>query len=262
MILINPSGSFKYPKSYPLLTESGTLLSTSYYTITTDATSYDCSWISKDLIQLTIPEDDEEFVIPEFEVGDNVILTVDGIKQSNVIKEIDPTNNKYRFKRIVSIVTGTITIKKDYSLYEIKSDCPSAIYRFKNNEICIVREEFIDLYITLSSLITRNHRVVGLFDESDMVMYNSEALASIQGDLSYKSEAWLTLDTGGFRELLILKILALIESSRYNNETTARTEYSNYLKQVILNSKVSSESPATSDVVASQSGGWSWTLGS
>lgn len=260
MILINQDSTFKYNRSFPLIKEDGTLLSTSYYTITTDNTDYECSWISKDLVQLTIPEDDDEFVIPEFEIGDNVILIINGVRQSNVIKEVS-TDYKIRFKKIVSITTGTITIRKDYSVYEIKSDCPSGVYRFKNGEICFVNEVFMNMFITLSSLIIRNHRVVGLFDEVDLIGYNAEALQSIQGDLSYKPENWMLLDVGSFRELLILKILALIETSRYSNETSARTEYSNYLKQVILNTKVSTPSN-TSDVKTSQNGSWDWRLGS
>ena len=260
MILINQSSTFKYNRSFPLISEDGTLLSTSYYSITTDSTDYECTWLAKDLIQLTIPEDDEEFVIPEFEIGDNVILIINGVKQSNVIKEVS-TDYKYRFKKIVSIATGTITIRKDYSVYEIGSNCPSGVYRFKNGEICFVNEVFMNMFITLSSLITRNHRVVGLLDEADMIGYNSEALMSIQGDLSYKPESWMLLDVGAFRELLILKILALIETSRYSNETTSRTEYSNFLKQVILSVKVSTPSN-TSDVKTSQNGSWDWRLGS
>lgn len=261
MILINQDSTFKYNRSFPLISEDGTLLSTSYYSITTDSTDYECTWLAKDLIQLTIPEDDDEFVVPEFEVGDNIILTINGIEQSNIIKEIDQTNNKYRLKKIVSVVTSTITIRKNYSVYEIKSDCPEAYYRFKNGEVVLVQNRFMNMFISLSTLIFRNHRVGGLLDEAEIVGINQTALDGVYADLSYLKDVWNTLDVGVFKELLTLKCLAIIEQSHYSNEKVFNEAYNSFKKESINWLKQDIDS-TTTDVKQSVRTSWSWTLGS
>lgn len=260
MILINQSSTFKYNRSFPLISEDGTLLSTSYYSITTDSTDYECTWLAKDLIQLTIPEDDEEFVIPEFEIGDNVILIINGVKQSNVIKEVS-TDYKYRFKKIVSITTGTITIRKDYSVYEIGSNCPEAYYRFKNGEVVLVQNRFMNMFISLSTLIFRNHRIGGLLDEAEIVGINQTALDSVYADLSYLKDVWNTLDVGVFKELLTLKCLAIIEQSHYSNEKVFNEAYNSFKKESInwLKQDINS---TTTDVKQSVRSSWNYTLGS
>lgn len=267
MILINQSGTFKYNRSFPLIKEDGTLLSTSYYTVTTDSTDYTCSWISKDLIQLTIPVEvepepvpGEEFIIPEFEVGDNVVLIINGVRQSNVIKEVS-TDYKYRFKKIVSITTGTITIRKDYSVYEIGSDCPESYYRFKNGEMVLVQNRFMNMFISLSTLIFRNHRVGGLLDEAEIVGINQTALDSVYADLSYLKDVWNTLDVGVFKELLTLKCLSIIEQSHYNSEKVFNEAYNTFKKESI-NWLKQDITTTTTDVKKGVVSAWGWTLGS
>lgn len=260
MILINQSSTFKYNRSFPLISEDGTLLSTSYYSITTDSTDYECTWLAKDLIQLTIPEDDEEFVIPEFEIGDNVILIINGVKQSNVIKEVS-TDYKYRFKKIVSIATGTITIRKDYSVYEIKSDCPESYYRFKNGEVVLVQNRFMNMFISLSTLIFRNHRISGLLDESEIIGINQTALDGVYADLSYLKDVWNILDVGVFKELLTLKCLAIIEQSHYSSEKVFNDAYNSFKKEC-LNWLKQDISTTTTEVKKGVNSSWNWTLGS
>lgn len=263
MIIAYPDSSIKTKFNYPLLKEDGTLLSTSYYSITS-MVDEECTWVDKMTIQITVDEENPEPIPYEFnhESGDNVILTIDGKIQFNRIEEIDPTNYKIKLSKIVSLMAPTtLFIKGDYNIYTFDEDCPESYYRMKNNELVIIKNTFQNIYIDFSSLVTRNKRVIGLFKECDMRMYNQEALNSVYADLSYLKDVWNIIDASQFREMVMLKILSIIEQNHYPNETNFRTSYSDYLKVVINVIKVSATTNTT-DVKSSMSGGWSWTLGS
>lgn len=261
MIISYPDNSIKTKFNYPLLKEDGTLLSTSYYSITS-MLEEECTWVDKMTVEIVVDEEEPVPYVFNYESGDNVILVIDGKIQFNRIEEIDPTNYKIKLSKIVSIsAPTTLTIKGDYNIYTFDETCPEDYYRMKNNELVIVKSTFQNCYIDFSSLVTRNRRVIGLFKECDMRMYNQEALNSVYADLSYLKDVWNIIDAGQFRELIMLKILCIIESNHYPTETSARTDYSNFLKIVINIIKVDQTSNTT-DVKGSINGSWSYRLGS
>lgn len=261
MLIAWPDTSIKTKFNYPLIKQDGTLLSTSYYSIT-PMIEEECTWVDKMTLQIEVGEDLESPYVMIYEAGDNIILSIDGKIQFNRVEEIDPTNYRIKCSKIISLTAPTtFTIKGDYNIYTIESDCSEDYYRMKNNELFIIKSSFMSLYIDFSSLITRNKRVIGLFKECDMKMYNQEGLNSIYADLAYHRTVWSLIDAGQLRELLMLKILAIVESNHYPTETSSRTDYSNFLKSTLNWLKLESDGKST-DVEQSATSTFSFRLGS
>ena len=225
MILCFPGSSFKYAKNYPLLTEAGSLLTVSGNYSVSDFAFKIATYVDRFSLEVT----------ETFEVGDNIVIKIDGFETKNRVAEVDNDNSVIKLSKELPFdkSASEYEVKKDFYLYEIDEDCPPGYYRFKNGELVLIRSEFQSLTIDFASLITRNRNIIGLFEEADFYDFNREALNSVYGDLSYLKDVWNVIDISQFRELIIKKILVLIELNYFKDETRYIEDYDKYLKNVI-----------------------------
>jgi hypothetical protein len=176
---------------------------------------------------------------------------------------VDNTNHKIKLSKVVSSLSTTVTIKKDYHLYTISSTCPEGYYRFKNNELVIIKNCYLNLYIDYNTLKTLNKSMSGLLDESDLVSVNREGLNQIYADLCYIPDFYRLLDSEQLRQLLAKKILAIVESANYSDKIQFKTEYDNYLKIMVTNFKIDKDNKVdVEEQIEESEGGWSYRLGS
>lgn len=227
MILCFPGSSFKYHKDYPLITETGTALTVSGNYAITDFTAEEATYVDRFTLKIADGT--------EYTPGDNVIISIDGFEYKNRVAEVDSTNDNIRLTKELPFdkSASDFTVKKDFYLYEIDADCPAGYYRFKNGEVVLIKSEFQSVQIDFASLITRNRNIIGLFEEADFLDFNKEALNSVYGDLSYLKDVWNVLDISQFRELIIKKILVLIELNFFKDETRYMEDYDKFLLKVI-----------------------------
>lgn len=225
MILVYPGSSFKYYKDFPILKETGENLTESGNYAITDFASEIAAYINRFTLE----------IYATYEVGDNIRIAVDGFEHKNRVAEVDIENKKIKLSKELPFdkELSHFTVKKDFYLYEIDEDCEAGYYRFKNGEVILIRSEFQSIQIDFASLITRNRNILGLFEEADFVDYNREALNSVYGDLSYLKNVWNILDISQFRELIIKKILVLIELNFFKDEQKYIEDYDKYLQKVI-----------------------------
>lgn len=246
MKLIAPGESFLYDISLPILKEDGTSLEGTHYEIIEDDTHYGATW--SDRLTLTLKEETiGEGDYPVFYMGDNVILTVNGFTQLNSIVGVDSTNHKVKLSKVISTISSTVTITKNYYTYVIKNTCANGYYRFSNNELIIVRDDYLNLFVNYDTLRIHDKNVVGLLEESELVAYNSEGMNGIYADLSYIPDAFRLLDGGQIKQLLTYKILSLIEEAHYDNKSKFAAIYQNKLKQILTPFKLD-KITETSDV--------------
>jgi len=264
MILVFPGASFKHEKNYPILTQQGILLTVSGNYSIKSHSFVSAEYEDRFLLSLTTvpPPTDYE----TFEVGDNVIIKIDGFQYKNRISEVDNENHNVRLSKELPFGSDTATeikIKKDFYLYEIDEECPNGFYRFKNGELIIIKDEFQSISIDFASLITRHRNIMGLFEEADFYDYNREALNSVYADLSYLKDVWNILDVNQFRELIIKKILVIVELNYISDSKRFQEDYDKYLKEVINIIKLSGEMSKTntSDVETSNDDDYGWKLG-
>lgn len=252
MIITFNNKTFKYPISSPLLNEFGIEISSDLY----DVEGYefeDATWVDKFTFSL------DEGSTTTFELGDEIVIDVNGFEEKNIIVEINPTDLKYKVAKVISILTSTIQVKKNFALYTPTGLTNDTYYFFNTNESIYISNRFASVMIPYRILSLRNNNLISMLKEYETEAFNNEADNSIYGDLSYLGNPYKIIDIGQYRELKILKILALVESSRYKNEISARTDYDNYLKKVVNVVKISDTGVA--DVKKSLYGSWDITFG-
>ena len=255
MILCFPSGSFKRQTQYPILSEDGTSLTlTDNYSITAPITAVATTKV--DSFTVAAGSDFLATISP----GDNICINIDGFDTMNVITGVDVTNKKIKLK--TPLLPSGLTFKasiKEYT-YNILSTCAEGFYRFKDGEALLIRSAIQSMQIDFSSVIARDLSLAARFTVGDFVSVNKEALNSVYGDLSYLKKVWNVIDIGQFRELLILKILAIADNSgavkHIQNYEMFKKEVIN---QVMLNDEVT---PPTTDIQTDVSrGSYSVRLG-
>lgn len=255
MILCFPGSSFKRQSQYPILSEDGTsLLLTNNYDISTPVAAVTATKIDNFTVSITDPTapnpNPSGVVITPFcstvFPGDNICINIDGFDTMNIVTGVDTTNKRIKLK--TPLLPSGSTFKasiKEYT-YNILSTCAEAFYRFKDGEALLVRSAIQSMQIDYSSVIARDLSLAARFTVGDFVSVNKEALNSVYGDLSYLKKVWNVIDMGQFRELLILKILAIADNS---GATKHITNYDNYKKEVINTVMLNDEvSPLTSDI--------------
>lgn len=197
-------------------------------------TAEEATWIDKTSFSL------DENSTTSFNLGDEILLAVNGFDEKNVISETDYTNKKYKVTKIISMVSSTLTVVKNFVTYTPSGLTDGEYYFFGDNEAIFVSNRFASVYIPFKILSLRNQNLTSLLKEYETGAFNLEADNSIWGDLSYIEEPYKIVDIGQYRELKILKILALVESAKFKGETSANTQYDNFLKKVVNNVKVNS----------------------
>lgn len=269
MLLCFPSGSFKRQTQYPILSEDGNSLSlTDNYSITSPVTAVTCTKVDAFTLTITdptapVPNPSGIVIIPFCTTvfpGDNVCINIDGFDTMNVITGVDVTNKKIKLK--TPLLPSGSTFKasiKEYT-YNILSTCVEGFYRFKDGEALLVRSAIQSMTVDFSSVIARDLSLAARFTVGDFVSVNKEALNSVYGDLSYLKKVWNVIDIGQFRELLILKILAIADNS---GAVKHIQNYENFKKEVINTVMLNDEvTPPVSDIQTDTSrGSYSVRLG-
>ena len=225
MILSFPGSTFKRNSQYPILSEDGSsLLLANNYSITSPIGAVTATKI--DNYTLGVASD---FLVTVFP-GDNVCINTDGFDTMNIITGIDVTNKRIKIKSPLSPTGSTFKASiKEYT-YNILSTATEGFYRFKDGEALLIRSAIQSMQIDFSSVIARDLSLAARFTVGDFVSVNKEALNSVYGDLSYIKQIWNIIDIGQFRELLILKILAIADNS---GATKHIQNYENFKKEVI-----------------------------
>ena len=269
MILAYPTSTFKRATQYPILKQDGTsLLLADNYSITAPVTPVTCTKVDNYTLLITDPvapnPNPSGVVITPFcttvFAGDNVCVNTDGFDTMNVIIAVDVTNKKIKLKTPLLALGSTFVASiKEYT-YNILSTCTEDFYRFKDGEALLVRSALQSMTIDYSSVIARDVSLASKFTVGDFVVVNKEALNSVYGDLSYLKDVWNNIDTGAFRELLILKILAIADNS---GATKHIINYENFKKSAINTVKLDdTETIPTSDIKADvKRGSYSYRMG-
>lgn len=253
MIITYNNKSFNRYQNDVILDKTGAEISSSLYDVE-EYTPEEATWVDKTTFSL---DEDSETV---FNLGDEILLTVNGFDEKNIIAETDYVNKKYKTAKIISMVTSTLTVVKNFVTYTPSGLTDGEYYFFKDNEAIFVSNRFASVYIPFKILSLRNQNLTSLLKEYETGAFNLEADSSIYGDLSYIEEPYKIIDVGQYRELKILKILALVESAKFKGETSANTAYDNFLKKVINNVKIGSNESI--NVAADSYSSWDISFGS
>lgn len=254
MILVSQDGSFKYHSSFPLLDKNGAAVSSEKYSTSTEEFE-ECNWIDKTTFQL----DEESETV--FEVNDEILLKIDGFSEKNIITYVNEDDKKYKVAKVISQNTSALKVKKNFFLYTLIS-LAEGYYFFKNNETIAVFNRFASIFIDFNTLVTRNKNILGLFRENDVIGFNKEALNSVFGDLSYLGDPFRLIDIGVFRELMVRKILSLVEMSYFRNDANATftADYNLFLKNAVNNVKLDKDT-STVEVEEQLYDSWDLHLG-
>lgn len=261
MKLCFPGGSFKRNTQYPILSEDGTALTlTDNYSISSPLTPVTGTKIDNFTLEITDPEGEEvtPFCSTVFP-GDNININIDGFDTMNVITAVDIENNRVKIKSplLASGLTFLLSVK-EYT-YNILSTCKEGFYRFKDGESVLIRSEIQNMTIDYASVITRDFSLSTQISQGDFVNLNREALNSVYADLSYLKDVWNVIDIGQFRELIILKLLAMAD---HKDSIKHLTNYDNYLKNVINLIKIDTTTTPQTDIKKSTTeGAWIFGMG-
>lgn len=250
MIITYNNKSFNRYQNDVIFDKTGAEVSPSLYDVES-YTAEEAVWVDKTTFSLG------ENSTTTFNLGDEILITVNGFDEKNIIAEADYVNKKYKTAKIISMVTSTLTVVKNFVTYTPSGLTDGEYYFFGDNEVIFVSNRFAGVYIPFKILSLRNNNLTSLLKEYETSALNLEADNSIYGDLSYIEEPYKIVDIGQYRELKILKILALIESAKFKSETSANTAYDNFLKKVINNVKVNSNG----SVNVAPDAYSSWTIG-
>lgn len=208
MILCFPGNTFDYEYNYPLLDENGSALDTSYYSTTapsfTNATKVD-------RFVLTLTD------ITGYESGDQITIRQDGFDTNNVVAMIDKTGKKIRLETPLIDSSSTFSVAKGKYSYLIKNNCPEAFYRFKNGEAILVRSAIQSMSVDYASVITRDVSLSTQLNPGSFKNTNKEAINSVYADLCHLPNVWNVIDLGQFREMIVLKILAIAELGKHDS---------------------------------------------
>ena len=219
MILCYPGGSFEYEHNYPILSEDGTALSASYYG-TTAPTSIEATKI--DRVTLTLAS------VTGLTSGSQVVIKQDGFETNNVIVQIDTAGKRIRIETPLNDSASTFIVLAGKYTYTTQNTIPEGFYRFKNGESILVRQAIQTMTVSYSAVITRDVSLATAINHGTFKNLNAEALNSVYADLCYLPNVWNVIDLGQFRELIILKILAIAEKETIKHAAN----YENYLKRV------------------------------
>ena len=233
MIITFNNKTFNRYQSDPILDKNGSEVSSDLYDIERYVPE-EATWVDKTSFSL---DENSETV---FNLGDEILMTVNGFDEKNIISETDYVNKKYKVAKIISMATSTLTVVKNFVTYTPTGLTDGEYYFFGDNEAIFVSNRFASVYIPFKILSLRNQNLLSLLKEYETTAFNLEADNSIYADLSYMTEPYKIVDIGQYRELKILKILALIESAKFKNEISANTQYDNYLKKVVNSVKIGS----------------------
>jgi len=270
MKLCFPGSSFKRNTQYPILLETGTALTLEdNYNISSPLAAVTGTKIDNFTLEIIDPENNEpleegeELVIPfctTVFAGDNLNINIDGFDTMNVITAVDVSNKRIKIKSPLLPSGSTFLLSVKEFTYNILSTCKEGFYRFKDGESVLIRSEIQNMSIDYASVITRDFSLSTQISQGDFVNLNREALNSVYADLSYLKDVWNIIDIGQFRELIILKLLAMAD---HKDSVKHLTNYDNYLKNVINLIKLdTTTSPATSDIKESvEEGAWIFKMG-
>ena len=169
------------------------------------------------------------------------------------------SNNKIKIKSPLLPSGSTFLLSiKEYT-YNILSTCVEGFYRFKDGESVLIRSEIQNMSIDYASVITRDFSLSTQISQGDFVNLNKEALNSVYADLSYLKDVWNIIDIGQFRELIILKLLAMAD---HKESVKHMTNYDNYLKNVINLIKIDTTTTPQTDIKKSTTeGAWIFGMG-
>lgn len=262
MKLCFPGGSFKRNTQYPILSEDGTALTlTDNYNISTPLTPVTGTKIDNFTLEITDPEGEKvvPFCTTVFS-GDNININIDGFDTMNVITAVDIENKRIKIKSPLLPSGSTFLLSVKEFRYNILSTCKEGFYRFKDGESVLIRSEIQNMSIDYASVVTRDFSLSTQISQGDFVNLNREALNSVYADLSYLKDVWNIIDIGQFRELIILKLLAMAD---HKESVKHMTNYDNYLKNVINLIKLdTSTTPPTTDIKKStEEGAWTFSMG-
>lgn len=264
MILCFPNSSFKRKTQYPILKEDGTSLSlTDNYNIDAPLTAVTGTKIDNFTLEITDPEPEgEETIIPFCSVvfaGDNININIDGFDTHNVITAVDVTSNRLKLKSTLLASGSTFLASVKEYTYNILSTCTEGFYRFKDGESLLIRSEIQNMSIDYASVIIRDFSLSSQISVGDFVNLNKEALNSVYADLSYLKDVWNVIDIGQFRELIILKLLAMAD---HKDSIKHLTNYDNYKNSVINLIKIDTTATPQTDIKGSTEGGaWIFKMG-
>jgi hypothetical protein len=250
MILCYPGGSFEYENQFPILSEDGTALSSLYYSTTAPS---EVEAIKQDRTTLLLAS------VTGLSSGMQIIVKQDGFITNNVITQVDVTGKRIRIETPLFESGSTFTVAAGKYTYVTQNTIPEGFYRFKNGESILIRQAIQTMTVSYSAVITRDVSLATSINHGTFKNLNAEALNSVYADLCYINNVWNIIDLGQFRELIILKILALAEKETIKHAAN----YENYLKRV--ENKVALDTTAsvpTSDVEQSLSDSYSLGLGS
>ena len=256
MIITTSDSNFKYETNIPILNEDGTEVDESLYEISEEGTFEEVSMTDK----LTIVLDGES--TSSFELGDNVIVSVNGFEYPNVITIVNPTSKQYKISKPIIQYTGEIKIKKNFFVYTLSSNLPNGYYHLTNNELIIINNSFLNITIDYNTLITKDKRCSSLLEPSDIPSYNKTGLDEIYADFSYIPDFHRYLDGPVLKVLLCKKILALIEESHWDGSSRYKESYNSAKDKYILNFKTDKEGKTeVEEQIEESNGGWSFRLG-
>ena len=203
MILINKTGTIKKTKFDNVITKvDGTNL-----VLDTDFTvvspySLTCTKLNNNVITIT-------GVSHSIESGDDVFITgSDGIKRKTFVKNVGLTTIELE-DTIKPSNSTSITLDVDfYSItLSLSQNTQDEMYYFSDNEILIVSEHYLNIYVSYSSL----HAFWGGLDRNNnMDKLNQEALKFVLGSFSSTPDFYKRLDSNQIRNAIILQMLVMI----------------------------------------------------
>jgi len=165
-----------------------------------------------------------------FVKGDSVLIKeTDGILRQNVIEEVGDDVIKLQ-ERLQSFDSGvTITVKPDFVSITLNMS-EEGIYYFTDNEALIISTTYFNIQIPFGAV---SNRYANLKQDSNMPLMNQEAKYSVFADFSFDPLFFRKLDMGQLRELVLLKMLAILEDELPEDFIKHQTNYDNFKQSVV-----------------------------
>jgi len=205
MILINKIGTFKKSKFDDIIKNaSGENLTKGTHFTVIAPYSVACTKLNSNVVTITGASH-------TIEKGDDVFVTgSDGIKRKTFVKDIGETTIQLE-DNITPSNSTSITLEVDFYTItlNLSTNTVDELYYFSDNEILIVSEHYLNLYISYSSLYSYWS---GLSRNINMVKLNQEALKFVLGSFSSSPDFYKKLDSNNIRNAVILQMLVMVIS--------------------------------------------------
>jgi len=166
-----------------------------------------------------------------FVPGDSVIVVEpDGMYRKNVVEQVGVSIIRFQERLSSFAPNRSVTVKPDYVSITLNLT-DNKIYRFTDNEALIISPSFVNNFVNFASI---SNRYGSLASDANIELMNSEAKESIFGDFSFEPFFFRKLGLGQIRELLLLKICALVERRDGPLDATIHQEaYEKYLAKMV-----------------------------